>query len=251
MREQIPLFSGPGHVILFYFVISLIIFVPREMLSFEDIVYISGISAFLGFPLGTLINTLYFAVWDSRIGYARVGYAKRFVSEYNDIPDEMILAVFDLILWENASPEQIEYFRRRWSAYHLSAQIAIITLISLSFPFISIYFLGGRISQENIFFLVLYTLSLTTISVLCFLRCKNLEKLNYFFIRELIRCKEEEIHSELKKLKKESELHTALCVLLTLSDFNHSNRTEKHGHKKTRPFSRGDTVPARGNCIQK
>ena len=81
MREQIPLFSGPGHVILFYFIISLIIFVPRETISFKEIVYISGISAFLGFPLGTLINTLYFAVWDSKMGYARVGYVKQFVRE--------------------------------------------------------------------------------------------------------------------------------------------------------------------------
>jgi hypothetical protein len=187
MREQIPLFSGPGHVILFYFITSLIIFVPRETLSFEEIVYISGISAFLGFPLGTLINTLYFAVWDSKIGYARVGYAKKFVSEYNDIPNEVILAVFDSILWKTASPEQIEYFRRRWGAYHLSAQIAIVTLISLSFPFITIH-LGGRITQENIFILALYILSLTTISILCFLRCKSLEKIN--------------LYSELKKLKK-------------------------------------------------
>ena len=145
MREQFPLFSGPGHIFLFYSFIAFVVFAPRHVLESANYNYLFlGIATF-GFPVGALINATYSAIWNLAGGYVRVGHSGEVYREYRAQLDRaQIYAIHDRFLWSIASDRSIEYFRRRWTHYHLSAQIGVVSLLAIPAPIV----IGGAVRSS-------------------------------------------------------------------------------------------------------
>jgi hypothetical protein len=203
-RERIPLFSGPGHVFLLYCFIAFTLFGPYKGFKLMDyVLLLAGLMA-LGLPLGSLINSVYSAIWNLMGGYVRVGHSQKYYKEFKGKLDkDIILAIHDKILWEIATSQSIQYFRRRWAHYHFAAQIGIVSLFAIPIPFLIRY-----IFNLPTYILIfsysycLYVTALLLISILMFTTCSKLSKLNRFYIAQLFNGREDELR---KRLQEEAE----------------------------------------------
>lgn len=204
-REGFPLFSGPGHIFLFYCFIAFCLFAPHEILHKADfhILFVGLLT--LGFPLGALINAIYSCVWNLIGGYVRVGHSKELYNAFKGrLSMENILAIHDKKLWDVASSQSIEYFRRRWAHYHFSMQIATVSIFAIPIPFLMGYLFSSPTQILSNLLLYPYMFSLLLISIGMFLICSKLSKSNRLYISQLLKGYEQELKTiaeeEIKKL---------------------------------------------------
>lgn len=198
-RELIPLFSGPGHVTMFYFILSLVLFAPPTAFDSTDVLIISGIFSILGYPAGTLINHVYNPIWERIWGYQSVGFLPEIAKYYSETSDKELLAIFDSILWKNSSEKQLGYFRRRWATYHLSAKISLVSIISTLFPPIisNSFDTSLRIGIP----LCSYYGLLLLVVLLGYYQMKDAEEMNFYFLRELAEDNEKEIYERIEEVR--------------------------------------------------
>jgi hypothetical protein len=200
MTETFPLFSGPGHIFLFYCFLAFILFAPCEILMETNFAYLFAGLVALGFPLGSLINGVYSCLWNLIGGYVKVGHSRELYKEFKGIlSKEAILAIHDKMLWEIASDQSIQYFRRRWAHYHFSAQIAIVSLFAIPVPLLIKYFFSPSAQIFSNLFLYFYISALLLISISMFLICSQLSKTNRFYIAQLFKGHEVELRKRIQE----------------------------------------------------
>jgi len=206
LRELLPAFSGPGHILLLYALLSFLLFAPADLVKATNYGFLIAGFVAVGLPLGSLLTSLYSSVWTLLDGYAKVGYAPRLVRRYRGkLSTGRILAIHDKLLWEVASETDIEYFRRRWTVFHFSAQIVIVSTLALSFPFV----VGALFAYAPVVDLVpkhvLYGVSLLAIAVALAMCCRKLSRLNDHFIAELLREHLNTLEERLARAVKEND----------------------------------------------
>lgn len=206
MREPYPVFSGPGNILLLYFFLAFCISAPEGVFTLKDFLYILAGILLLGLPLGSLINVVYHSTWNLLKGYERMSHSGMYYDVYKKKLDkETTLAVHDKILWEIASKDSIEYFRRRWEHYHFSLQIGIISIISVSFPFILGYYFNNIEQISCKLSVYVYCLSLVLFSIVLFKDCKYTSKSIQEYIAQLFKGSEMRLLEALEKEAKEKK----------------------------------------------
>lgn len=208
MKEPFPIFSGPGNILLLYLFLAFYIFAPEEITP-KSLIGISAAVGILGLPLGTLINSVYHSTWSLLWGYGRAGHCGVYYREYKKRLDkETILAIHDRILWQIAPKDSIEYFRRRWTSYHFSFQIGLVSLFSTPFPFLITYFFD---TGRNLSSFCLYLPPLILIFIVSFINCRYTSRGIHAFIGQLYRGYEKnlEVALEIEARAKERGKGTA------------------------------------------
>jgi hypothetical protein len=172
----------------------------------DYVLLLAGLAA-VGFPLGSFINSVYLAIWNLMGGYVKIGYPQKYYKEFKGKLDkDFILAIHDKILWEIATNQSIQYFRRMWAHYHFAAQIGIVSLLAIPVPFFIKY-----IFNLPTYILIfsysyyLYVTALLLISILMFATCSKLSKINRLYIAQLFNGQEDKLRrrlqEEVEKLK--------------------------------------------------